>query len=156
MNATGRATPPDPLTIALENATCTTHTVQTVMESAADTSTDYKFTVTFANKTTGYTIDILSGLERAEDCQWYLFYRAPEEDDLSYQPNARISFFVVAPNSTVALSYEPEPTVPPQPSPSPSPTPTSPPDSGNGAPSSYGIANFCLAMFCLVIGGFTF
>ena len=130
MNATG-ATAPDPLSIELQNATCTTHTVQTVMESAADANNAYKFTVSFCDKNTGYTIDVLSGLENASDCAWYLFYRAPSESKVSYQPKANITHFVVAPNSTVVLSYEPEPTLAPSPSPSPSPTP--PDDNNNGS-----------------------
>ena len=149
MNATG-ATAPDPLSIALENATCTTHTVQMVMESAADANNAYKFTVSFSDKATGYTIDILSGLGSASDCEWYLFYRAPGASGPTYKPNARISYFVVAPNSTVVLSYEPEPTLPPSPSPSPSPTPSPGPDDNNGGPQSLYNTSMAVALSCLM------
>ena len=149
VNATG-ATPPDPVSVLLEDANSTTYTVQSVMECAADTSSRYKFTVTFTDKTTGYTIDILSGLERAEDCDWYLFYRAPGEAKPEYQRDAKISYFVVQPNSTVVLSYEPEPVLPPEPS--PTPTSVTPDDSNNnGAPSAYRAAYFMLCCLLLVV-----
>ena len=143
------ASPPAPVSVVLENATSTTYVVQDVMEYAADTSTAYKFTVTFQVKATGYTIDAVSGLETAEDCQWYLFYRAPGEEELQYQFRARISYFVVASNSTVVLSYEPEPVLPPEPSPTPTPGPN------NGAAPAYTIAN-CLAVVLCLATLFTF
>ena len=136
----------------LENATSTTYVVQDVMEFAADSDEGYKFTVTFCDKETGYTIDAVSGLETADDCQWYLFYRAPGEQELEYQYRARISYFPVASNSTVVLSYEPEPVLPPE----PSPTPTPGPGNNNGAIPAYSIAN-CLAItLCLGTWLFTF
>ena len=148
VNATG-ATPPEPVSVLLENANSTTYTVQNVMELAADTSNRYKFTVTYTDKTTGYTIDVLSGLEQAEDCEWYLFYRAPGKEEPSYQEGARISFFVVQPNSTVVLSYEPEQTVPPEPSPTPTPVTPDNDNNNNGAPSAYQMGSFM--MYCLVL-----
>lgn len=113
--------PTDPVTIDLEDRS-TPYVVQDVMELAADAK-KFPFTVTYNGKDTGYSIVELSGLEPAKDCNWYLFYRAPDEDKEAYQENARISLFTVEPNSTVILSYEPEPIIPPSPLPSPSPDP---------------------------------
>ena len=142
------AVAPDPLSIELENASTVTYVVQHVMELGADANPGYKFTVTYCDRSTGYTINVLSGLEAADDCQWYLFYQAPEKDELEYQQNARISYFVVEPNSTVILSYESEPIVPsPQPSPSATPAPNN-----NGAPPSIKIANCLVVLLCLVLG----
>lgn len=121
--------------------------VQDVMELAADVQ-KFKFTVTYCNNT-GYTIDSLSGLENAEDCQWFLFYRAPDDDEEEYQPDAIISSFVVKPNSTVTLSYEPEPFVPPSPSPSPSPSPN-PRDNGAAGPSFSFLNSLAVVVFVLV------
>lgn len=120
--------------------------VQDVMELAADVQ-NFKFTVTYCGKDTGYTIDRLSGLANAEDCQWLLFYRAPNDDELVFQRNAEISKFVVAPNSTVTLSYEPEPSVPPAPSPTPSPSP-----SPDGARPSFGILNSLAVVVFVLVG----
>lgn len=121
--------------------------VQDVMELAADVQ-KFKFTVTYCNNT-GYTIDSLSGLENAEDCEWFLFYRAPNDDEEEYQPDVIISSFVVKPNSTVTLSYEPEPFVPPSPSPSPSPSPN-PRDNGAAGPSFSFLNSLAVVVFVLV------
>ena len=136
--------PTGPVTIDLEDSPTV---VQDVMEIAADDQ-GFKFTVTYYDG--DYTINSLSGLENAEDCQWYLFYRAPDDDEDEYQPKAKISSFVVAPNSTVTLSYEPEPTVPPSPSPSPSPAP-SPRD--NGAGPSFSVL---AVVICVLVGAVMF
>lgn len=122
--------------------------VQDVMELAADVQ-DFKFTVTYCGKDIGYTIDSLSGLENAEDCEWFLFYRAPDDDEEEYQHDAKISSFVVEPNSTVTLSYEPEPFVPPSPSPSPSPSPN-PRDNGAAGPSFSFLNSLAVVVFVLV------
>lgn len=121
--------------------------VQDVMELAADVQ-DFKFTVTYGGKDIGYTIDSLSGLENAEDCEWFLFYRAPDDDEEEYRPDAEISFFVVAPNSTVTLSYEPEPFVPPSPSPSPTPDPRN--NNGAAGPSFSVLNSLAVVVFVLV------
>ena len=121
------------------------------MEYAADANNAYKFTVTFSDKETGYTIDVLAGLATAEDCQWFLFYGTPEQEEIEYLPDALISYFVVEANSTVVLSYEPEPVVPPEPSPSPTPAPTDG-DNNDRATPSYNNANCLAIMLCLVAG----
>lgn len=127
--------------------------VQDVMELAADVQ-GFKFTVTYRGRDTGYTIDSLSGLENANDCQWYLFYRAPGDDELEFQRDAKISSFEVAPNSTVTLSYEREPFVPPSPSPPPSPTPSpSPEPRDNGAGSSFSVL---AVVICVLVGAVMF
>lgn len=148
VNVSG-AVAPDPLSIELQNASSTVYVVQDVMEFAADENSRYKFTVSFCDKDTGYSIDTLSGLENADDCQWYLFYRATDREEPQYQIDAKISYFSVAPNSTVVLSYEPEPTVPPQPSPTPTPAP---PDNNNKATPSFSFANCLAILLCLIVG----
>ena len=145
------ADPPQPVSIVLENANSTTYVVQSVMEYAADTGSAYKFTVTYCDKDDGYVIDVLNGLETAEDCQWYLFYRAPGAAEVEYQYGAKISYFVVAPNSTVVLSYEPEPAILPEPSPTPTPTPTPAPDNNRGAP-PYGLVDCLAIVFSVLVG----
>ena len=62
-----------PVTVELED---TLSTVQDVMELAADDSTEYHFTATYYNRSTGYVINAVSGVWEAEDCQWYLCYQA--------------------------------------------------------------------------------
>lgn len=119
------------------------------MEIAADSDNRYRFTVTFIDFATGYVIDTILNLMTADDCSWFLFYQAPDELEPQYKPNALISFFVVEPNSTVVLSYEAEPTVPPVPSPSPSPNP--PDDNNNGAIPAYSVANSLLAIVTSVV-----
>ena len=123
-------------------------TVQDVMEIAADADQRYKFTVTFCDFSTGYVIESLLGLPSpADDCQWFIFYQAPGQLEPQYQEGAGISFFVVKPNSTLVLSYEQEPFVPPAPSPSPTPAP---PDNGNGAPTSHNKTFFVAILVSVV------
>ena len=139
--------PTGPVPIDLEDSPTV---VQDVMELAADVR-DFKFTVTYYDG--DYTIDSLSGLENAKDCQWYLFYRAPDDDKDKFESDP-ISSFVVAPNSTVTLSYEREPVVPPSPSPSPSPAPSPKPrDNGAAAGSSFSVLP---VVICVLVGAVMF
>lgn len=135
----------DTVTIDLEDSPTV---VQDVMEIAA-ADQGFKFTVTYYDG--DYTINSLSGLENAEDCQWYLFYRAPDDDKDKFESDP-ISSFVVAPNSTVTLSYEREPVVPPSPSPSPSPAP-SPNPRDNGAGPSFSVL---AVVICVLVGAVLF
>lgn len=136
---------PAPVTVELDDSSST---VQDVMELGADDNTEYQFTVTYYNRSTGYEINAVSGVWEEDDCQWYLFYQAPEVDAPQFQRGARISKFMVEANSTVVLKYQPPPAIPPSPTPSPTPMAT---DDDDSAPPIV-TANMLAVLLCLFIG----
>ena len=140
---------PASITVELEKLSTMKYVVQDIMELAADENPQYQFTVTYYNRSTGYIIDILSDIAVAEDCQWLLFYQPMGQSEFVYKMEG-ISFFVVEPNSTVALSYQPPPSDTPLPT--PVPTPDDDDDSALPTAAQHLLATwFCLTVMALAI-----
>lgn len=126
-NCSLNRTRPDPVTL---DVNCGTN-AQTLMEQAVDVDSAYYFTASYYGSQVGYDVIAISGIENEGDCEWHLYYQAPDEDEAEFTMFNVTQFIIPCNGSNVIMRYDYEPVDEPIVSPTPTPTPMMEDDSAS-------------------------